>query len=203
MSDPIVPTKLDHTLARKKTQKAAEQAPILALLGLTPVYTAQGLAERRHDIRTSAAQSYDEKLAWFVSEAAQARAEAMATAGAAVILEIDAILAASPLISTAGPSTHWTIWTYIRTRAQRGEELWPRWTPAMVKPRAWVDPEAVYAVLAASPVPLGSTAIADALGGATILDVAEAERTLRAAGRIVAVETRNRFRGFTTAERAA
>ena len=45
--------------------------------------------------------------------------------------------------------------------------------------------------------------LADALGGASILDVAEAERHLRDAGRIVAVITRERFRGWTTPEKAA
>lgn len=199
----ITPTKLDHTLARKKTQKAADDARLLALLGLTPVYTAQGLAERRHEIRIDATDRYERKLAWFVTEAARARSEAMAIAGIAAVMEVDATFAASPLLSTAGPSTLWTMWITVRARAQRGEELYPKWTPELAKPRAWVDPEAVYRVLAESPVPLGSTGIADALGGATVLDVAEAERTLRDAGRIVAVVTRERFRGWTTAERAA
>ncbi len=196
------PTKLDHTLARKYTKKRADEAPLLALLGLTPVYTAQDFADRREKGKADAAAWYDAKQEWYVTGIAQARAETMAIAGVLAVQEVDQHIAESPFLSGCAPSTLWTIWTGIRQRAKRGEPLLPRWTPAEAKPRAAVDPEAAYAVLAASPVPLLASGIADALG-ATVLDVAEAVRALRDAGRIVMVERAGRLRGFTTAERAA
>jgi len=197
------PTKLDHTNARKYTQKAADAAPLLALLGLTPVYTAQDFADRRERKTAEAAVWYDAKQDWYATGIAQARAETMALAGILAVAEVDRHFAESPFLSGAAPSTRWTIWTVIRQRAERGEPLFPKWTPAEAKPRAAVDPEAAYAVIAASPIPLFAAGVADALGGATVLDVAEAVRALREAGRVVTVERNGKLRGFTTAERAA
>lgn len=197
------PTKLDHTLARKKTERAAAEAPILALLGLTPVYTAQDRADKRAECTASAEVNASERDAKHVREIEAMRVEVLELAGMVALLELEAYLTSSPLLSTSDNGVLWMFWIEARKRGRAGEPLFDAWTPAAARPRSSVDVADVLAVVAASPVPLKNVEIADALPSVPhLLDVVDAAGRLRDAGRIVAVETRNRFRGWTTPERA-
>ena len=197
--DPGELTKLDRTLARKKTKAAADAAPILAMLGLTPVFTAEQAVAKRVEARSAAAAGFAASEAKWVREIEAARVECIGLAGVVAVVQFEQDIASSPIIATAGLSTKWSFWMVAKKRAAAGEPLLEVWTPGLAKPRVQVDPDAVFAVVRGSCVPIMHGTIADELGGANVLDVCEATRVLREQGRIRAVERNNRFRGWEAA----
>lgn len=137
--------------------------------------------------------------------AAEYRAAVAARVSPEVMADLDAWVAthstglrAAYLAQPAYLADHWH---QVLRRLDAGEA--PVEPPVAPKPRRPVDPEAAYAVIAASPDPLRHADVASRLGCANVLDVIAAVLALRDAGRVVNVERTHRHRGFLATERAA
>ena len=75
------PTKRDHPMARKKTQREADRFPLLAAMGLTRTWTAQELADRRADLHARAMEQAEADRRDWTEDAARAWADLVALAG--------------------------------------------------------------------------------------------------------------------------
>lgn len=179
------PTKLDHTLARKKTEAEAARYPLLAHLGLAQTWTAQGQANQRAASRAAAELADVQRQEREQEQLAAWRAELRQLLGPVVLRYIDWHLARARF--TRGGS-QWITWAGYIARARRGQAPIESWTPQAAKRRAFVSPEAVRAVLARRSGHTSYSAISSALEAsgvhAHILDVSNAVQALRDVGEV-------------------
>lgn len=180
---PAEPTKLDHTLARKKSEAEAARYPLLARLGLSQTWTAQGQADQRAASRAAAKFANAQRLEREQEQLAAWRVELRQLLGPVVLRYIDWRLARSHF---AHAGSQWIMWAGHIARARRGQAPIEGWTPQAAKRRAFVPPAAVRAVLDRRSGYTSYSAICDALETsgthAHILDVSNAVQALRDVG---------------------
>lgn len=186
-------------LAVKRIEK---NVPLFA-----PILAAQVPTKSGDELRLEEQASWDKCRAIedaadarFLAAAAAYRADVAARVSPETMAQLDAWVAtrgpmhAGYLAQPAYLADHWY---QVRQRLDKGDA--PIVAPVAPKRRADVDPDAVYAVIAAAPAPLRHVDIADRLGACVVLlDVIRVVLALRDEGRVVMGH-----RGFVAAERKA
>lgn len=179
------PTRRDHTIARKKTETEAARYPLLARLGLTETWTAQGQADQREASRAVAELADTQRQERERDQLAAWRAELRQLLGPMVLRYIDWHLCRSRFLSEG---SQWIAWSGYIARARRGQPPIESWVPQMAKRRAFVAPTAVRAVLSGRTSFTSCTTICDALEAtgthAHILDVSNTIQALRDLGEV-------------------
>lgn len=155
--------------------KAAEAAPLAALMGIIPQVTVETLDQKKAD----ALAHIETREAWNEGKEQVMRAELLMLVG-------------------ANAFDQWRDWHHVGEdgyvgwymalswalqKARKGEAIYEPWLPEADRARAVVDVEAAFIAVAAWPKGCSVSEVAEKVGG-TVLDTANALLSLRESGRV-------------------